>query len=70
MGIKQFREDAGMTKTDLAGQLGVTRQAVGNWEKGISYPTAANLLQMAEIFGCTVDELLGRREVECRQVKK
>ena len=67
MGIKQFREDAGMTKTDLAGRLGVTRQAVGNWERGVSYPTAANLLQMAELFGCTVDELLGREEMAYRE---
>lgn len=60
MGIRQFREAAGMTKTDLARQMGVTHQAVSSWERGVSYPTAANLLQMAEIFRCSVDELLGR----------
>ena len=70
MRIKQFREAEGMTKTDLARRMGVTRQAVNSWERGVSYPTAANLLQMAELFSCSVDQLLGRGEMEYRQVKK
>lgn len=49
-----------MTKTDLARRMGVTHQAVSSWEQGVSYPTAAKLLQMADLFGCSVDELLGR----------
>lgn len=59
-GIKQFREAAGMTKTDLARRMGVTHQAVIRWEQGGSYPTAAKLLQLADLFHCSVDELLGR----------
>lgn len=65
MRIKQFREAEGMTKTDLARRMGVTRQAVSSWERGVSYPTAANLLQMAELFSCSVDQLLGRGEIAC-----
>ena len=49
-----------MSKHELARRMGVTHQAVISWEKGVSYPTAAKLLQLAEIFGCSVDELLGR----------
>ena len=49
-----------MSKHELARRMGVTHQAVIRWEKGVSYPTAAKLLQLAEIFGCSVDELLGR----------
>ncbi len=59
-GIKQFREAAGMSKHELARRMGVTHQAVGSWERGISYPTAAKLLQLADLFHCSVDELLGR----------
>lgn len=66
MRIKQFREAEGMTKTDLARRMGVTRQAVSSWERGVSYPTAANLLQMAELFSCSVDQLLGREEIACK----
>ena len=66
MRIKQFREAEGMTKTDLARRMGVTRQAVSSWERGVSYPTAANLLQMAEFFSCSVDQLLGREEIACK----
>lgn len=67
MRIKQFREAAKMTKTDLARRMGVTRQAVSSWERGVSYPTAANLLQMAALFGCSVDELLGLGEMACKE---
>lgn len=60
MGIKKMREAAGMTRTDLARLMGVTRQSVIQWEEGIAYPTAANLLRLADLFHCTTDELLGR----------
>lgn len=60
MSIKQHREEAGMRQEDLAKRLGISRQAVVRWEKGLAYPTAAKLIKMADIFGCTTDELLGR----------
>lgn len=60
MSIQKRREDAGMNRTELARLMGVTRQAVIRWEAGVAYPTAANLLKLADLFHCSTDELLGR----------
>jgi DNA-binding XRE family transcriptional regulator len=33
-----LRSVIGMTQTELAKSLGISRRAVGDWEAGISYP--------------------------------
>lgn len=47
-----------MTQEDLAEAMGVTRQTVAKWESGAALPEIEKLLQLAEIFSCTVDQLL------------
>ena len=48
-----------MTQFELADRLGISYQAVSNWERGNSMPDIAKLPELAEIFGVTVDEILG-----------
>ncbi len=64
MSIRSVRENAKMTQGTLATALGVSQGAVANWEKGLNNPTADNLVKMAAIFGCSVDELLRRETKE------
>lgn len=47
-----------MTQEFVAGSLGVSRQAVSKWEKGLSSPSTANLLALAKLYGVSVEELL------------
>ena len=58
--IKAYRKQCGMSQAELAKRVGVERSAVAKWESGKSLPQAAHLVKLAEIFGCSVDELLGR----------
>lgn len=37
--LKAAREAKGMTQEQLAGKVGVTRQAIGNYEGGINRPS-------------------------------
>ncbi len=53
-----LRRSRGMTQTEMADLLGVTRQSVYKWENGTSYPEAMTLLAMREVFGVTLDALL------------
>lgn len=62
MNIKEVRESRNMTQEELANLLGVNRTAVSMWETRQSYPTVKKLIQMAEIFGCTVDELIKKED--------
>ena len=62
--IVEFRKAKNMTQTELADQMNVSFQAVSNWERGNSMPDISKLPQLAELFGCSVDELLdGKSEL-------
>ena len=56
--IKKYREAAGMSQEQLAARVDVHQTAVSQWENGETLPRAATLKKLAELFGCTVDELL------------
>lgn len=53
------RKQMGLTQDKLAELLGVTAQAVSKWENDQSCPDITMLPRLAEVFGCTTDELLG-----------
>ena len=58
MSFKKAREKSGLTQQDLATTLGVDQSAVCLWETGKTQPRAKLLPRIAEIFKCTVDDLL------------
>ena len=58
--IKFHRKRLGMTQEQLAERMGVSAQAVSKWENNLSCPDISVLPELAEIFGITVDELLGK----------
>lgn len=58
--IAENRKRLGLTQDQLAEQLGVTAQAVSKWENDQSCPDIAMLPKLAEFFGISTDELLGR----------
>lgn len=43
---------------ELAAQIGVTRQALGQWMKGESSPSLETLAKMCEILDCTPNDIL------------
>ena len=56
--IQNLRKKSGMTQEDVAKQLNVDRSTVAKWEAGESMPRAQLLPRLAQLFSCTVDELL------------
>ncbi len=57
--LKYLRKEEKMTQEALAEKLNVSRQAVTKWESGQSLPDIENLKQMADLFGVTMDSLVG-----------
>ena len=60
--IKFHRTRLHMTQEQLAQKLGVSPQAVSKWEHDQSCPDILVLPDLAQLFGITVDELLGKEK--------
>lgn len=58
MNFRQARISAGLTVSQVIEKLGVSDAAVYQWETGATQPTAKRLVEIATLYGCTVDELL------------
>lgn len=56
--IKYLRDKVGMTQTDLAKRLGISRSAVNSWEMSLSTPSLSNIVEMTKIFHVSADFLL------------
>ena len=59
--IKKNRKEKKLTQQQLADILHTTNKAVSKWETGQSEPSAKNLIQLAQLFGVTVSELVGEQ---------
>lgn len=64
MSLKQARQHAGLSVLKAAEELGVSDACVYQWETGQTFPSTARLPKIAELYGCTVDELLRKDEQE------
>lgn len=66
--IRTLRSEHHMTQAQLANKLGVQYQTVSKWENGITIPDTAMLPCLADLFGVTIDELFGRKQVGCSNI--
>ena len=56
--IASQRKNNNLTQAALAEKLGITDRAVSKWERGKGMPDVSIMLDLCEIFGITVNELL------------
>ena len=56
--IVLYRKRIGLTQAGLAEKLSYSDKAVSKWERGESVPDVLTLVQLAELFGVTVNDLL------------
>lgn len=64
VGLAPRRQRAGMTQRQLAEALGCTQALVSLYESGTACPRASILPAMADLLGCSIDELYERPEDE------
>ena len=64
MNIKDIRIRKGLTQSEVASALGVSSVVYSRYENGKRQPSIDTLVQMADIFGVTVDYLLGKQDIE------
>lgn len=61
--IKELRKKSGMTQTDLAKKLGVTKGTISTWETGNRTPSFDALDTMGELFEASMDYIMGKADV-------
>lgn len=56
--IRILRVDSGLSQSELAKRLGITRAAVNAWEMGLSSPSAQCIIELSKLFHCSADYIL------------
>lgn len=62
--LKELREKKGMSQTDLARAIFVSRSAVAKWENGLGLPSDPNMKALSEFFGVSEEDLLDRQDLK------
>lgn len=58
--IKELRLQADLSQKDLGEKIGVNQTAVGKYEREELEPNITILCKLANLFGCSIDYLVGR----------
>ena len=61
--LQELRKEKNATKEDLAAHLGITVRAYRYYEEGKRYPDFQGLIALADYFGVTLDDLVGRTAI-------
>ena len=58
--LAEHRKKAGLTQKQVGDRIGISPQAVSKWENGQSEPDIQALCMLAELYGVSVDILIGK----------
>ena len=61
--IAECRKKVNLTQMQLAEKLGITDKAISKWERGIAMPDSSIMLEMCDILGISVNELLSGEKI-------
>ena len=59
--LKMLRADRGLTQKQISERLQVVESNYGHYERGESQPSIDRLCVLADVFGVTIDYLVGRQ---------
>ena len=66
--LAELRREQGLTQDELASKVGVTRQAVSKWERGVMAPSTVNLIALGRLYGIPLDELANPQQAPATAV--
>ena len=61
--IAECRKRENLTQMQLAEKLGITDKAISKWERGIAMPDLSAMLELCDILGISVNELLSGEKI-------
>lgn len=66
----QLRKKHGLSQEDLAAKLNVSRQSVSKWESNNTYPETDKIVQICNIFECSMDDLINENIKDINQLER
>lgn len=66
----QLRKKNGLSQEELAAKLNVSRQSVSKWESNNTYPETDKIVQICNIFDCTMDDLINENIKDITAVER
>lgn len=64
--LRELRKQSELSQQDLADKIGVSKQALSQYERGVREPDFENLLALCDVFNVSADYLLGKANVTLR----
>ena len=64
--LRELRKHSNYSQQDLADMIGVTKQTISQYERGVREPDFDNLLALCDVFNVSADYLLGKVDVTLR----
>ncbi|MBQ8309217.1 MAG: helix-turn-helix transcriptional regulator [Clostridia bacterium] len=58
--LKSNREAVGYSQTEVAKQTGISQATISRWEDDKRIPNIENCILLADLYGISLDELVGR----------
>lgn len=62
--LRKIRMLKGLTQSQVARELNISRSSLGNYENDIIVPSLFNLVKLAEYYNCSIDSLIGFDTIE------
>lgn len=56
--LQKLRKENNFSQEQLADELNVSRQAISKWECGAALPDTENLIALAKLYHCSIDEIV------------
>ena len=60
--LEELRIEKGVSQTQVAKDIGISKSAYNYYENGIKEPTASVLIKLADYFNVCIDYLVGRQD--------
>lgn len=65
-----LRKKKGLSQEELAEKLGVSRQSVSKWESNNTYPETEKIIQICNLFDCSMDDLINDKITDIGEVER
>jgi transcriptional regulator with XRE-family HTH domain len=58
MSLKAARVNRGLSQAEAAIMLGISKDSLGNWERGKTFPSVPQIKRIEEVYGIKYDDII------------